>query len=65
MSWMSDAYQAETGHRDINYMACVTGKPRHFGGINGRIEAPGLGVGYRYIYDNLRLFMQQEKYSMI
>lgn len=43
---MIDAYQAETGHRDINYMACVTGKPSHFGGINGRKEAPGLGVKY-------------------
>ena len=35
--------------------ACVTGKPVHYGGINGRREATGRGV-----YFGLNIFLAQE-----
>jgi len=45
MAWMATAYR--TLHPDdINADACITGKPRAMGGINGRIEATGRGVQY-------------------
>ena len=43
MSWMADTYAA-LEHTDINGLACVTGKPLEQGGIQGRVEATGLGV---------------------
>lgn len=45
MSWMADTYK-QLYPEDINYVACVTGKPVHHGGIQGRIEATGRGVQY-------------------
>jgi glutamate dehydrogenase (NAD(P)+) len=45
MSWMADEYQ-RLHPTEINARACVTGKPVHFGGIQGRIEATGRGVQY-------------------
>jgi len=45
MAWIADTYK-HLFPEDINYMACVTGKPTHFGGINGRTEATGRGVQY-------------------
>ncbi|MDX5334151.1 MAG: Glu/Leu/Phe/Val dehydrogenase [Gammaproteobacteria bacterium] len=43
MGWILDTYK--TLHpEDINYVACVTGKPVAQGGIHGRIEATGRGV---------------------
>jgi len=45
MSWILDTYKHL--HPDnINYIACVTGKPVHFGGVHGRVEATGRGVQY-------------------
>lgn len=45
MAWMADTYK-HLRPEDINYIACVTGKPIHHGGIQGRIEATGRGVQY-------------------
>ena len=45
MSWMADEYQ-RLHPGDINARGCVTGKPVHLGGIQGRIEATGRGVQY-------------------
>uniref|UniRef100_A0A182PSR1 Glutamate dehydrogenase n=1 Tax=Anopheles epiroticus TaxID=199890 RepID=A0A182PSR1_9DIPT len=44
MSWIADQYGKTFGHRDINTMAVVTGKPLNQGGIRGRTEATGKGV---------------------
>lgn len=45
MSWISDVYKSMKPE-DINYYACVTGKPPNNGGIQGRAEATGRGVQY-------------------
>lgn len=45
MAWMADTYK-HLYPEDINYVACVTGKPVHHGGIQGRVEATGRGVQY-------------------
>jgi len=45
MSWMMDTYK-HMHPDDIDYLACVTGKPIQFGGIQGRTEATGRGVQY-------------------
>lgn len=45
MSWIADQY-ARMNTTDINARACVTGKPPHAGGIQGRVEATGRGVQY-------------------
>ena len=45
MAWIADVYK--TLHpRDIDHLACVTGKPVTVGGIPGRVEATGRGVQY-------------------
>jgi len=43
MDWIKDTYKA-LRPEDINYRACVTGKPLHSGGIVGRTEATGRGI---------------------
>ena len=43
MAWIADQY-SRINTTDINARACVTGKPIHAGGINGRAEATGRGV---------------------
>ncbi|MGI1660733.1 Glu/Leu/Phe/Val family dehydrogenase [Palleronia sp. KMU-117] len=45
MAWIADQY-ARMNTADINARACVTGKPPHAGGIQGRVEATGRGVQY-------------------
>jgi glutamate dehydrogenase (NAD(P)+) len=45
MAWISDQY-ARMNTTDINARACVTGKPPHAGGIQGRVEATGRGVQF-------------------
>ncbi|MEO0388237.1 MAG: Glu/Leu/Phe/Val dehydrogenase [Pseudomonadota bacterium] len=45
MAWMADQYR-RMNTTDINAAACVTGKPPHAGGIQGRVEATGRGVQY-------------------
>ena len=53
MAWIADQY-ARMNTTDINAKACVTGKPPHAGGIQGRVEATGRGVQYA-----LREFFRQ------
>ncbi|MDH3378039.1 MAG: Glu/Leu/Phe/Val dehydrogenase [Gammaproteobacteria bacterium] len=45
MAWIADTYK-HLNPEDINYAACVTGKPVHHGGIRGRVEATGRGVQF-------------------
>ena len=45
MAWIADQYR-RMNTTDINADACVTGKPRSKGGIDGRVEATGRGVQY-------------------
>ncbi|NJM82794.1 MAG: Glu/Leu/Phe/Val dehydrogenase [Tabrizicola sp.] len=45
MAWIADQF-ARMNTTDINARACVTGKPPHAGGIQGRVEATGRGVQY-------------------
>ena len=45
MAWIADQY-ARMNTTDINARACVTGKPPHAGGIQGRVEATGRGIQF-------------------
>ena len=45
MGWISDTYQSLYPEQ-ANGMGCVTGKPVHLGGIDGRVEATGRGVQF-------------------
>lgn len=45
MAWIADTYK-HLEPEDINYLASVTGKPVHHGGVPGRAEATGRGVVY-------------------
>lgn len=45
MAWIADTYKM-LHPNDVNYFACVTGKPISNGGIRGRTEATGRGVQY-------------------
>ena len=41
MAWIADTYSNTVGYGDLNAMGCVTGKPVHQGGVEGRTEATG------------------------
>jgi glutamate dehydrogenase (NAD(P)+) len=45
MAWIADTYK-HLHPEDINYIACVTGKPLQHGGIHGRVEATGRGIQF-------------------
>jgi glutamate dehydrogenase (NAD(P)+) len=45
MVWIADVYKDLNPH-EIDYFACVTGKPPSHGGIRGRVEATGRGIQY-------------------
>jgi glutamate dehydrogenase (NAD(P)+) len=45
MAWIMDEYR-RSNPEDTNAIGCVTGKPVGIGGIQGRAEAPGLGLFY-------------------
>lgn len=45
MAWIADVYKTLRPN-EINYFACVTGKPVTNGGIRGRVEATGRGIQY-------------------
>ena len=45
MAWMMDEFK-RLNNTNIDNIACVTGKPVHLGGIEGRVEATGRGVQY-------------------
>ena len=45
MAWIADAYKS-LFPEDMNYEACVTGKPLNRGGMPGRTEATGKGVQF-------------------
>ncbi|MEP6343102.1 MAG: Glu/Leu/Phe/Val dehydrogenase [Maricaulaceae bacterium] len=45
MAWMADEFK-RLNNSNIDAYACVTGKPVHLGGIEGRTEATGRGVQY-------------------
>ena len=45
MAWIADVYKDLNPH-ELNYFACVTGKPPTSGGIRGRVEATGRGLQF-------------------
>lgn len=62
MNCMKDTYTTLYGEKDVNAVACVTGKSVSQGGIEGRTESTGLGVfyGIREVLNNTHL---SEKYD--
>jgi glutamate dehydrogenase (NAD(P)+) len=55
MVWIMDAYK-NLFPNDINYLACVTGKPIAYGGIRGRAQATGRGVE-----ESIREYLRHEQ----
>ncbi len=46
MAWIVDTYTTFKNGSEIDAVGCVTGKPVHLNGIQGRTEATGRGVYY-------------------
>ena len=61
MSWIADEYQ-RLHPSDINAQGCVTGKPVHFGGVEGRVEATGRGVQYglKEFFETLMMLIEPD-----
>eukprot|EP01083_Nonionella_stella_P252730 870418_1 len=59
MAWIRDTYQL-LNRQDINAAGVVTGKPVEVGGIDGRVEATGLGVyfGIKHLMESIDKFPQ-------
>jgi len=55
MAWIADTYR-KLHPEELNAIACVTGKPRTQGGIDGRVEATGRGIQF-----GLREFFRHPK----
>jgi glutamate dehydrogenase (NAD(P)+) len=55
MVWIMDSYK-NLFPNDINYLACVTGKPIAYGGIRGRAASTGRGVE-----ESIREYLRHEK----
>ena len=55
MDWIMDTYK-NLFPNDINYLACVTGKPIAYGGIRGRAASTGRGVE-----ESIREYLRHEK----
>eukprot|EP00490_Sorites_sp_Unknown_P018084 CAMPEP_0114661892 /NCGR_PEP_ID=MMETSP0191-20121206/23580_1 /TAXON_ID=126664 /ORGANISM="Sorites sp." /LENGTH=189 /DNA_ID=CAMNT_0001896125 /DNA_START=364 /DNA_END=934 /DNA_ORIENTATION=+ len=57
MAWVRDTYQLLNRH-DVDGAGVVTGKPREVGGMDGRVEATGLGVyyGVKHFLDRVHEF---------
>ena len=56
MVWIMDTYK-NLFPNDINYLACVTGKPVAYGGIRGRAQATGRGVE-----ESIREYLRHEQF---
>ncbi len=56
MAWIADTYRAFSG-KEMDALACVTGKPIPQGGVRGRTEATGRGLffGVREAVNDLEL----------
>jgi len=66
MEWIKETYKS-LRTSDINYRGCVTGKPIHAGGIEGRLEATGRGIEevVREFFRNPKLINQLKLNKLI
>jgi len=62
MAWIVDAYKS-LRPEDINYAACVTGKPLEHFGIRGRLQATGRGV-HQSLKEFFRHKDEMKKYNI-
>jgi len=60
MAWILDTYASLT-NKEVDYLACVTGKPIQQGGIRGRKYATGLGAFYilEYLFSQRKDVLEQ------
>ena len=62
MAWIVDAYKS-LHPEDINYAACVTGKPLEHFGIRGRLQATGRGI-HQSLKEFFRHNDEMKKYNI-